>query len=1108
MFIAVWGLSIVLVDLFRIPTDSTLLSGSYNYALVLLSLLIAILSSSAALFSVELSRQNPIRWQQQLGLVAGSVSLSIGIWSMHFIGMLAFQLCTPVEYLSSITLLSLIPSVLASWVALNLLTRDQIKIMQLVIGGVLVGAGIGAMHYSGMAAMQMAVQLRYDPFFFALSIFVAVIMAFLALWIRFGIQSLQASLPGWQLNLLSGIVMGVAISAMHYTGMLAARFVAPVGFTAAGETANSQQMALIVTSVSLLVTLMVLLVQAVMKFYHAKHSFENSTTRLSAIMNTALDAILTFDHKGTVIDSNKAAQKLFAVTAGSLTGRHFKQLLPKHYADEYIRLLAQAEQHDASQLTGNEQQITIITDSNDAIPVRLMLSRSSLHERPIYVACLSDISKQLATAKTLKESEQKFRSLIQNIPGAAYRCLPDKNWSMLFISDAVEILCGYPAHEFLLPNAQRNWAELILAEDQHLVSKINHKETFTLEYRIRHKDGSIRWLLEQGEPLRDEQGNILALDGFIMDISERRSFEERLQQAKQKAEQAAEVKTAFLANMSHEIRTPLNAVIGFTELLLENPESPDAIRYIQTVNQSAKSLLVLLNDILDSAKLEKGKLELEQLDFNLTELVDNVISTLWVNARKKQLALHFSLSPALQPYYFGAASRIRQVLLNLLGNAIKFTEQGTVTLDVSAAEQQVVFTITDTGIGIAAERLSSIFDPFTQADASMSRRFGGTGLGTTISKQLVELMGGTISVSSTLGQGSTFTVKLPLSPGKAIATTEKTHKLPPLHFLIADDIPQNLELLTAILQRDKHQVSTATNGEEVLAALQRIQPDLVLLDVQMPVMDGLTATSLRREYEAANNLPAIPIIALTASALAEDRHAVLAAGMDGFASKPIDTDALFTEIARVLRIPLQQSSPSIAAQQVDIIAFAKGAQLWGNQQKHYAELQRFSNGPLQHFCEDILTAQNAADKLTLQRIAHSYKGLTGNLCLQALTEGCQQLELALRDADWPGINEQIKQLCFTAEQSRKAINNLQTAAQPQAEPSVSTDAKILPQLLQSLHNQLASFTYDDVLLRQLQQLADAGVYTEPLIRITEATEAFDFEQAQGLIASLLIALEQ
>lgn len=965
-------------ELFRIPADSILLDGSYNLALVLLSLLIAILSSAAALVSVELSRQNPLRWQQQLGLLAGSISLGIGIWSMHFIGMLAFRLCTPVDFAANITFVSLLPSVLASWVALNLLRREQIKVLQLISGGVLVGAGIGAMHYSGMAAMQMAVQLRYDAGYFALSIVVAIIMATLALWIRFGVRSWQNRLPSWQLNLLSGIVMGLAISAMHYTGMLAARFVAPVGFTAVDDVANSQQIALIVTSVSVLVTLLVLLLQAVMKFYHAKQS--------------------------------------------------------------------------------------------------------------------------------LNRSEQQFRSLIQNIPGAAYRCLPDQHWSMLFISAAVESLCGYPAKDFLLPSPRQNWAALILPEDQPLVSAINHQQTYHLEYRIRHRDGSVRWMLEHGDALRDEQGNLIALDGFIMDITERREMEEQLRLAKQQAEQAAEVKTTFLANMSHEIRTPLNAVIGFTELLRENPNTPEAPRYLATVQQSAKALLVLLNDILDSAKLEKGKLELEQTDFNLTELLDNVVSTLWVEARNKQLELKLILDPKLKPYYFGAADRLRQVLLNLLGNAIKFTERGTVTLEVNTSTSGVQIAIRDTGIGIAPERLSRIFEPFTQADASMSRRFGGTGLGTTISKQLVELMGGALTASSVPGEGSCFTVSLPLTAGKASTQISSPQQLPPLQLIIADDIEQNLDLLTAILERDQHQVRRARNGAEVLQLLTEQTPDLVLMDIQMPVMDGLTACKQRRANEQQQGLAKVPIIALTASALAEDREAVFAAGMDGFATKPIDISQLFAEIARVLQLPLspRAATPAAASVPSQLLDSDHGSALWGSEAAHRRELQRFAAGPLQHLCEDLLTAESEQNFSRLLQQSHAYKGICGNLALPALSSACANLEQVLQQQQPQLIQPRLLQLCEVASQTRKAISALQSDIEP-ATAEVPTQS--LATLLQVLDQQLQNFGYQDALLAQLAPFA-TGRWQLAVSTIVQHTEDFDFNNARKQIAALLPQLRE
>ncbi|MDP5207491.1 ATP-binding protein, partial [Alishewanella sp. SMS9] len=287
----------MLFELFQLPAQPVLLEGAYQLEFVLLSILVAILSSWAALFSVDISRQHFLPWQRQLAILAGTISLGIGIWSMHFIGMLAFSLCTPVDYTTNLTLFSLLPSLLASYTALNLLIQERLTLPKLLIGGVLVGAGIGAMHYTGMAAMSMAPQLRYDPLLFSLSILIAVFMAFLALWIRFGINRLQLKLPRWQLNLLSGTVMGLAISAMHYMGMLAARFVAPPGFTAAENTANSGSMALIVTSVTLVVTLLVLLLQVLLNFYAAKSSSDNYAKRLGAIMNTVLDAIVTLDSR-------------------------------------------------------------------------------------------------------------------------------------------------------------------------------------------------------------------------------------------------------------------------------------------------------------------------------------------------------------------------------------------------------------------------------------------------------------------------------------------------------------------------------------------------------------------------------------------------------------------------------------------------------------------------------------------------------------------------------------------------------------------------------------------------------------------------------------------
>jgi PAS domain S-box-containing protein len=361
----------------------------------------------------------------------------------------------------------------------------------------------------------------------------------------------------------------------------------------------------------------------------------------------------------------------------------------------------------------------------------------------------------------LKENEAKFRSLISNIPGAAYRKTNGAQGQMIFVSPAIETITGYPPAEFLRPNSSRNFADIIHPADKAFSVKPN-KVAYAEEYRIIRKDGGVRWILDNGDYVHDDNGDVQWLDGFLMDITPRKEMEVQLLQAKENAEFAASARSAFLANMSHEIRTPMTAIIGFSDLLLESDLPRQDHDALLDISKAAKTLLHLLNDVLDSSMLEHGKLELELMQFSLHELVEEVISPLRISAQKKKLALLTELDPALSETYFGAPERIRQVLFKLLGNAVKFTEQGSVTLSITAVDDNVRFRITDTGIGIPVDRLEIIFEPFTQADASLTRHFGGTGLGTSISKQLVELMGGSIQATSEPGVGSCFEFTIPL----------------------------------------------------------------------------------------------------------------------------------------------------------------------------------------------------------------------------------------------------------------------------------------------------------------------------------------------------------
>ena len=1100
-----------LAAFFSTPASASVIIGNYSPTFVSLSVGIAVFASFMAFTVANQAASSSSALQKHMLLIVGSLALATGIWGMHFVGMLAFDLCTTINYDWWTTLLSFVPGWLAAWVALGLLTRDVIEPRQIYMGGFLVGAGIGSMHYTGMAAMDMAPLLRYDPTIFGLSIIVAVALAMLAIWIRFGLARIRwFTRSTARVTVLASVVMGLAICGMHYIGMSAARFVAPPGVIVPEQ--EGQMSVFLASAVTFFIVVFITIalgVSLLVKFRNASEEAKQSRRTLLAMMDTAVDGILTFDGHGTILNANPAVTDITGYSREELVGHSVRMLIPEHRRHIYDPILTSVGVTPLeNQLMGGNRDRQARHKNGHLVPIRIGVGHTRVADKHYYVAFLSDIRERIRMEKELRSNEAKFRSFFNNVPGLAYRCLDKPGWPMLFITDAVESMTGYPASDFVLPNPTRCFSDIFYPEDIETAEKaISASESFTLEYRIIHRDGSIRWFREQGVAVINEEDGTRWLDGFIFDITERRMMEDELVEAKVAAEQAAAARSAFLANMSHEIRTPMNAIIGFSDIMLDEALNNEQHKHVVTINRSARSLLHLLNDILDSAKLDKGKLDLDFRDFVLTEEIDTVVSTFWLEAKRKSLELEIVLEDGLDTHYHGAPERIRQVLGNLIGNAVKFTSQGRIMLKVGPApDNRIGFTISDTGIGMSEDQVARVFDAFAQADASMSRKYGGTGLGTTISKQLVELMGGTISARSRLNEGTEFYFEIPLQTASHTerALGNSTIELPPQHILVVDDIQQNVDLISLLLTRHGHTIDVARNGAEAVDKMAQHAFDLVLMDLQMPVLDGLSAARQRRDFEAREKASRVPIIALTASVLVQDKKAAEAAGMEGFANKPIDYEQLNREMARVLGILTEaqanQRQPEKEAEEAQVINWSKGEMLWGSKAAHINEIQRF----LRTFDATFTRLQQAAamaDTAEVKTISHGLKGVSGNLGLTLLMTSFKQLEQSATNTT--KLNELLEiigiQVSHLTSLPQLALDQVQENT---AQQGSDFDVRPLKQVLQKLYTSVEQNRLDEDELAHLQAMP-GGPFSEDVAIILAAIDDFEFDQAATKLHSLL-----
>lgn len=758
--------------------------------------------------------------------------------------------------------------------------------------------------------------------------------------------------------------------------------------------------------------------KALLQLYEQKQErFDNEMELMSIMLNSIGDGVITTDIEARVGFINRVGQQLTGYSMTDVQGKQLDEVF-----NIYDKVTGEPAEcpfkrvMEAGEPVGLKNNTVLLSKDGDEryISASTAPITDKNHDTVGVIVVFRDITRIKQAEESLRESEELYRGLFENASDVVITY--DLEGRITSANKAIETMLGYKSDEvvgssifnFVIEDQVEYARDMIQNKIAHTVGgTIYELQLYDINKNIFTVEVSSQLIYKGGEPI-----NALAI---IRDITLRKRAEEELQRAKEAAEAASKAKSEFLANMSHEIRTPLNGIIGMTDLTLLTDLTPEQKENLNIVKSCAESLMNVINDILDFSKIEAGKMVINKVEFDIRSLMEKTIKTHVIRANEKGLKLDYYMSPQIPDFISGDPNRLQQVLNNLIGNAVKFTEVGEVTVKIEELQYSnctvlLQFSVSDTGIGIEENEMVRLFKSFSQVDSSISRKYGGTGLGLAISKRLVEMMGGSIWVESKKGRGSIFCFtcgfgveKSAVEAGEYASNISINRAFKGVNVLLVEDDKIGQLVAGKMISENGGQVSIANNGQEALQMLASMKFDVILMDIQLSGMDGMQVTRRIRQGEKTTG-DHIPIIALTAYALQGDRQKFIAAGMDDYVSKPIKMNELIETMNKYLTKQEAQAKPGAVKKSAP--DKEEEIRLEQNADKVAAE-DMFSLflSKVPKYMEQLAEAIEAGDMNRIERFAHIIKVMAYDNGIETVKNKAFKMELAARRNSLKDVKE-------------------------------------------------------------------------------------------------------